>query len=202
MEVISRRWYDILFSALGINGYYFRKIAEISQGRCIMTPASSGLYIVTLNSAEYFSVNANDKRISDKCIKVNKYNCKFGISINLAQRERAYFRVFGRWNVNFYPIACLEEIRNNEKEILLLLEDFRMRGNTGRLNEWLKNITPIEVMKIVLKKLNDNKIIYEPLDGIKALQTLRIHPSFWRIAPCQRRAAAPLTCSSRRRYHP
>jgi hypothetical protein len=40
--------------------------------------ALSGIYIVTLNNPHPISVNANDRRVADRAIKVTKDNCKVG----------------------------------------------------------------------------------------------------------------------------
>ena len=123
----------------------------------------SGLYLVTLNNEEPISVNANDPRIADKAIKVTKANCKFGRAKNLAVREKGYFKVFGEHNVNFKPLVQLEEIDIAEKAILKCLDNYRIRGRTGRKNEWLKNISPETVEAIVFSTLKKTGIKYEKI---------------------------------------
>ena len=123
----------------------------------------SGLYIVTLNNDEPISVNANDPRMADKAIKVNKANCKFGRAKNLSAREKNYFKVFGEHNVNFKPLVRLEEINIAEKAILKRLDNYRIRGRTGRKNEWLKNISPENVEEIVFSTLKKKGVKYETI---------------------------------------
>lgn len=124
----------------------------------------SGIYLVTLNNEDLISVNAHDKRIADKCIKVNKTNCKFGKAQNLEIREKNYFKTFGEENVNFRVIAKLglEDIAIAEKAFKAALDPYRIRGSTGKPNEWLKSIHPDDVIEIVihtLKRLeNEGKI--------------------------------------------
>ena len=77
---------------------------------------NSGIYLVTLNNEFPISVNAHDPRISEKCIKVNKSNCKIGKAKNLESREKNYFTTFGMQNVNFRVLARLENLRSQRKK--------------------------------------------------------------------------------------
>ena len=122
----------------------------------------SGLYIDTLNNEIPISVNAHDKRIADKCIKVTKQNCKFGKANNFELRRKNYFKTFNEKNVNFIPIARvkLEELPIIEKMILQKLDAYRMRGNTGRKNEWLENISFERVKEVALETLKSGDINY------------------------------------------
>src|SRR5947208_934420 len=104
--------------------------------------SQSGLYIVTLNNVTPISVNANDPRIASKCIMVTSANCKFGKAKNLSTRAGNYQKVFGAENVNFFPIVGLEDIASAERAVLNQLSQWRVRGNSGRKNEWLVGITP------------------------------------------------------------
>ena len=116
-------------------------------------PKKSGLYIVSLKNDDPISVNANDPRIADKAIKVTKANCKFGKARNLARRKNNYEKVFGQHNVTFKPLVVMEEIDEAEKVILKMLGEYRIRGRTGRKNEWLEHISPSEVERIVIDTL-------------------------------------------------
>ena len=115
--------------------------------------SESGLYIVTLNNNNPISVNAQDPRIANKAVKVTKVNCKFGKAKSLEKRRKNYFKTFGEKNVNFIPIILLDEIEIAEKMVLKKLDDYRMRGRTGRKNEWLEGISAQEVEKIILDSL-------------------------------------------------
>jgi hypothetical protein len=123
----------------------------------------SGIYIVTLNNSEPISVNVNDPRVADKAIKVTKANCKFGRARSLKARERNYFRVFGEHNVTFMPIALIDDFALAEKAVLARLNCHRMRGRTGRKNEWLEGIDAKDVLEIVLHTLDDLGISYEKI---------------------------------------
>jgi Meiotically up-regulated gene 113 len=129
-----------------------------------MKNIQSGLYLVTLNNWVPISVNAQDPRIADKAIKVTRANCKFGKAKNLEARKKNYFKTFGEQNVNFRPVVKLVEIEAIEKEILRRLEDFRIRGRTGRMNEWLEHIAPEQVLAIAVDAIRESGVEYQLLD--------------------------------------
>lgn len=118
-----------------------------------MRMSDVGLYIVTLNNDEPISVNANDHRIAHKCICVSRLNCKFGKAKSLSRRRDNYFKVFGPHNVNFRPIALTQDIGLAERAVLKALGAWRVRGTTGRKNEWLVGITDSEVESIAIGAL-------------------------------------------------
>jgi len=125
----------------------------------------SGIYIVTLNNSEPISVNAHDPRIAHKAIKVTNANCKFGKAKSLKVREKNYYKVFGEHNVNFMPVALIEDIAQAEKAVLAKLDSFRIRGQTGRKNEWLEGIGAKEVLRVVMDTLEALDIPHQPLSG-------------------------------------
>jgi len=125
----------------------------------------SGLYIVTLNNIHLISVNANDPRHAEKAIRVNYDNCKFGKANVLAGRRENYYKTFGKENVNFKPLVLLEDIQQAESLILRELDLYRIRGRTGRKNEWLAGIAPDQVAQIVFKCLDSHGFIYYPVLG-------------------------------------
>ena len=112
-----------------------------------------GLYIVTLNNEHPISVNANDPRIAHKCIHVTRLNCKFGKARSLLRRRDNYAKVFGAENVNFRAIALLQDIGAAERLVLKALGEWRIRGRTGRRNEWLAGISAAEVERIAIRSL-------------------------------------------------
>ena len=119
-----------------------------------------GLYIVTLKNSVPISVNAHDKRIAHKCIKVTKHNCKFGKAVNLESRRKNYYKTFSDKNVNFIPIASVKSdfLAVVESLVLEKLDSFRMRGLTGRKNEWLEGINFDQVKDIVIETLNETGV--------------------------------------------
>ena len=128
-----------------------------------MHDTQSGLYLVTLNNWEPISVNAQDLRVADKAIKVTRANCKFGKAKNLEGRKRNYFKTFGEHNVNFMPVVKLVEIDAVEKEILIRLKDYRIKGRTGLMNEWLQHIAPEQVIDIAVGAIRVSGIEFQLL---------------------------------------
>ena len=120
----------------------------------------SGLYIVALNNEQPISVNAHDPRIAARCIKVSRLNCKVGKAASLAGRERNYWKTFGAGNVPFTPVAYVHGIAVAERIVLTHLSPWRVRGLTGRKNEWLVGIEPVEVQRIVLAVLAESGIVF------------------------------------------
>jgi len=128
-----------------------------------MHDIQSGLYLVTLNNWEPISVNAQDPRVADKAIKVTRANCKFGKAKNLEGRKKNYFKTFGEHNVNFMPVVKLVEIEVVEKEILKRLENYRIKGRTGLMNEWLQHIAPEQVIDIAVGAIRESGIEFQLL---------------------------------------
>lgn len=120
----------------------------------IHIPALPGLYIVTVECDEQISVNASDLRIADKCITINRHNCKFGRAKNLRARCRSYYKTFSPHPVTFRVIAFLKDINTAEAVCGKQLQRWRVRGRTGRSNEWMADITPTEVEAIVIQALS------------------------------------------------
>lgn len=118
----------------------------------------SGLYLVSLSNERSISVNADRPKISARCVAVNKNNCKFGKAKNLARRRRDYYKTFGPENVNFHPIVRTDYVDRAEYLISSKLTDYRIRGSTGRLNEWLIGIDLTEVREIVFQTMRESNI--------------------------------------------
>lgn len=120
----------------------------------------SGLYIVTLNNEHPISVNAHDPRRVERCIQVSRLNCKVGKAQNLAARERNYWKTFGVKNVNFRPIALTDAFVLAERVVLKDLSQWRVRGTSGRKNEWLVGISAQEAELVALAALRKSGIMY------------------------------------------
>lgn len=114
----------------------------------------AGLYVVTLNNEHPIPVNANDLRLASTCILASRLNCKVGKAKNLCRRARNYCDVFGADNVNFRTIALTQEIAVAERLVLKALAQWRVRGTTGRKNEWLLGITGAEAERVALAALD------------------------------------------------
>ena len=135
-----------------------------SVDRGSATPDRPGLYVVALTHLEPIPVNARDHRLAARCIKVDHTNCKFGKSRDLALRQRAYWRTFGREFVRFRPVALLEDIDAAERSVLARLSAWRVRGSTGRPNEWLAGISASEVEQIAVRVLAQSGIEFRAFD--------------------------------------
>lgn len=125
-----------------------------------------GIYIVTLTNQHFISVNADRPLIAERCIKVNHEHCKFGKALNLQARRGNYFKTFGAEFVRFHPIASVEQPAVIESLLASRLLRFRMRGSTGRPNEWLSGITPLEVEAEVLAALEASGLAYTSLGRV------------------------------------
>ncbi len=97
----------------------------------------SGLYIVVLRNEEPIPVNCGDARIESRRIRVTRDHCKFGKTNDFGCRHLAYERVFGAATVDFAPLFALEDIARAERTVLVELAPWRLRGRSGRRNEWL-----------------------------------------------------------------
>ncbi len=104
-----------------------------------VTHKKSGIYIVTLNTELPMPVT-RDKRYVDICAKVDNTNVKIGKAKNLAGRVQNYWKDFDKENVNFTPIALLEEIVVAEGLIKKKLVHYRMNSPKGGKLEWLAGI--------------------------------------------------------------
>lgn len=104
--------------------------------------ASPGVYFVRLLGDDPVSVNNNDATRRDDCIKVNSANCKYGMSVNLRARFSAYRRTFGAKRVRFNVLVVDEQPALLEQLLHARFATYRMRGQTGRKNEWLQGIDP------------------------------------------------------------
>jgi hypothetical protein len=113
-------------------------------------PSSPGIYVVSLSNELPISVNAG-RAFAHRCVFVTKANCKFGRAQNLARRYRDYIRTFGAQHVSFEVVALTENPALLEAAISARLANHRVRGPTGRPNEWLAGITASEVRQLILE---------------------------------------------------
>jgi hypothetical protein len=118
-------------------------------------PSGPGIYLVTLSNTAPLSANADRPRIAERCIKVNLKNCKVGKAKNLAARKRGYARTFGVHLASFEVLAVIDCPEIVERNILDRLAPHRMRGTSGRLNEWLQGISPEQLRLTVADVLTN-----------------------------------------------
>ena len=113
-------------------------------------PSCSGIYVVSLSNEEPISVNAG-RFFGDRCVFVTRANCKFGRAVNLARRHRDYVKTFSAEYVTFEVAAFTDNPAELEATIAMRLAKYRVRGRTGRMNEWLVGITAPEVKQVILE---------------------------------------------------
>ena len=118
------------------------------------------MYIVTLKNSMPISVNAQDPRISDHCIKVTSANCKVGKAKSFEFRERNYFKTFGQANVVFRPIALTDQLVVAERAVLAALLQWRVIGSSRRRTEWLAGISAAEAEARALQALRNAGIAF------------------------------------------
>jgi hypothetical protein len=114
-----------------------------------IVPSQSGVYVVEMLNVDPISVNADRPKVSDRCIKVNRENCKYGKAKNLARRRLDYVRTFGESNFVFRFVAVTDHFAAVEAEVGLRLALHRVPGQTGRPNEWLQGISALDVERVV-----------------------------------------------------
>ena len=142
-------------------------------------PPLPGVYVVELLNEEPISVNADRPAIADRCIKVTRANCKYGRAVNLARRERDYYKTFGQQNVRFRFFAATEHHAAVEALVGQRLAAFRIPGVSGRPNEWLQGIGAHEVeevLKSILATLPSSmtRVITQPKRLPTALSDRRV----------------------------
>ncbi len=118
-------------------------------------PTSPGIYVVTLTNEHRISVNADRPKIAARCISVNRDNCKYGRAVNLARRKADYQKTFGSEYVVFKVVAVTSNFEAIESEAGNRLGAFRIRGLTGKPNEWLQGISVSEVERILLEVIEE-----------------------------------------------
>lgn len=140
-------------------------------------PASPGIYVVSLTNEQPISVNA-DRGNADRCIFVTKENCKYGRAVNLARRYRNYIKTFGTDNVIFEVVVLTDFPEQLESAISARLSKYRVRGKTGRPNEWLEGITSSEAKRIIIELANSQASVIElHVNDSKSLEPTEVIPS-------------------------
>jgi hypothetical protein len=120
-------------------------------------PAMPGLYVVSVDCDDA-PIDRDPRR--NNPLRIGRAHCKFGRARNLAVRRSNYVKVFAGHDVEFKVIAVLEDINRAEAACVARLRRFRMRGPSGRAHEWLIDISPAEVEKIVQRVLLDGGFVF------------------------------------------
>ncbi len=141
----------------------------IPAGKCIGKDhdpvPESGIYIVTLTNPHPISVNAQNRKLAERCITVTSANCKVGRARSFQVRERNYWRTFGQQHVMLRPIALMRDPRIAERVILAALREWRIRGRYGRLTEWLEGICAADAERIAVGAMRSAQIRYSAYES-------------------------------------
>jgi hypothetical protein len=124
-------------------------------------PDCPGLYIVEPLCEHPVSVNANDPRMAERCLKVTRGYIKVGKAGSLRWRERGYQKIFGADLVRFRPLARLVEPKLAERCMLLALSEWRQRSPSGRRTEWLLGISADEAADMAFQNLTTRQFAFE-----------------------------------------
>ena len=127
---------------------------SIEQSVSPTSQLDSGIYIVTLTNSHPISVNAQNRAIAERCIKVTAAHCKVGRAKSFQRRERTYWRTFGREHVIFRPIAVMSDPQIAERAILATLEKWRICGRKGHRTEWLEGIESEDAVQIAINAMH------------------------------------------------
>jgi hypothetical protein len=76
-----------------------------------------------------------------------------------------YFKDFDEKNVDFEPLAKLDDIVTAERAILRALKQYRKLSPKGGKLEWLEGISYEDAKRIVFETLNNQQIQYTLADN-------------------------------------
>ena len=93
---------------------------------------------------------------------MSRSNCKFGKAKNLRVRYGNYLKTFAPHQVHFRVVAVVDqrELTAAETCCTRRLSNYRLRGSTGYLHEWLVGIAPDVAVGIALEALTDAGIAH------------------------------------------
>lgn len=122
--------------------------------------SDSGIYIAFLLTEKFMPVT-RDPRYVDTCAKVNNQNVKIGKTINLKRRKQDYWKDFDAHNVEFIPIALLDDIDRAEDAIKKRLDRYRLISPKGGKMDWLTGIDPMSVVQASYDALESGAFKYQ-----------------------------------------
>lgn len=120
----------------------------------------SGIYIALLSTQQLMPVT-RDVRYVDTCAKVNNKNVKVGKAKSFRVREKNYWKDFDEKNIEFIPIAQLDDIARAETAILKRLKHYRVLSPKGSKMDWLTGISPNEVVQAAYEVLSTENFDYQ-----------------------------------------
>jgi len=122
--------------------------------------SDSGIYIAFLLTENYMPVT-RDRRYVDTCAKVNNQNVKIGKTVNLKRRKQDYWKDFDAHNVEFIPIALLDDIDRAEDAIKKRLDEYRLVSPKGGKMDWLTGIDAMSVVQASYDVLESGGFKYQ-----------------------------------------
>jgi hypothetical protein len=124
----------------------------------------SGIYIAILHTDQYMPVT-RDPRYVATCARVNNQNVKVGKARSFKVRESNYWKDFDRHNVEFIPIARLDDIKRAETAILQRLDAYRLLSPKNSKMDWLVGIHPGQVVETAYAVLDRGGFVYQILEN-------------------------------------
>jgi len=115
-------------------------------------PDAPGIYVARILSDTPIPVT-RDPQYIETCARVDKLNIRVGKASNLSDRQRDYWKDFGEENVEFIPVAILQDIQPAESAILRHFEGHRKCSPQGAPMNWLENIDTEPAIKEICKVL-------------------------------------------------
>ena len=126
------------------------------------TNADSGIYVAVLLTETLMPVT-RDPRYVATCARVNNGHVKIGKAQSFERRKLNYWADFDQDNIDFIPIARLQEIDSAETAIKRRLDSYRLRSPKGGKMDWLVGIDPVMVVRTAYEVLDEHGFDYTVL---------------------------------------
>ena len=126
----------------------------------ISVATDSGIYVAVLLTENLMPVT-RDQRYVATCARVNNTHVKIGKAKNFERRKLNYWADFDQENVDFVPIARLQDIDTAETAIKSRLDRYRLRSPKGGKMDWLERIDPVTVVRTAYAVLDEDGFDYE-----------------------------------------
>ncbi|SEQ50870.1 hypothetical protein SAMN05421693_1403 [Ectothiorhodospira magna] len=130
---------------------------DLSAEECLN---SSGIYVAIPLSSRLMPVTRDPRYVND-CARVNNLNVKIGKARSFTVRQRNYWADFDPENIEFVPIAKVEDIQQAETAILRKLDSFRLISPKGGKMDWLVGIEACLVVSNAYEALRAEGIDYQ-----------------------------------------
>ena len=124
----------------------------------------SGIYIAILLTEQYMPVT-RDPRYVNTCAQVNNQNVKIGKTKSLLRRQQDYWKDFDAHNIEFIPIALMDDIDRAEDAIKKRLDRYRLLSPKGVKMDWLTGIDAISVIQASYDVLDSGTFEYQTVNN-------------------------------------